>query len=67
MVASTLASVAHMYSTQKNSMTIPLTVNMWHKTTQTEAVKTLQGLGMLDMSVVLRVQGSVSSVVRWFR
>ena len=27
-----------MYSTQKNSMTIPLTVNMWHKTTQTEAL-----------------------------
>ena len=38
MVASTPASVAHMYSTQKNSMTIPLTVNMWHKTTQTEAL-----------------------------
>ena len=38
MVASTLASVAHMYSTQKNSMTILLTVNMWHKTTQTEAL-----------------------------
>ena len=27
-----------MYSTQKNSMTIPLTVNMWHKTTKTEAL-----------------------------
>ena len=27
-----------MYSTQKNSMTIPLTVNMWHKTTQTEVL-----------------------------
>ena len=27
-----------MYSTQKNSMTIPLTVNMWHKTTQTKAL-----------------------------
>ena len=38
MVASTPASVAHMYSTQKNSMTIPLTVNMWHKMTQTEAL-----------------------------
>ena len=31
MVASTPESVAHMYSTQKNSMTILLTVNMWHK------------------------------------
>ena len=38
MVASTPASVAHMYSTQKNSMTILLTVNMWHKMTQTEAL-----------------------------
>ena len=27
-----------MYSTQKNSMTILLTVNMWHKTTQTKAL-----------------------------
>ena len=35
MVASTLASVAHMYSTQK---TIPLTVNMWHKMTQTKVL-----------------------------
>ena len=38
MVASTLATVANMYSTQKNSMTISLTVNMWHKTTQLEAL-----------------------------
>ena len=38
MVTSTPASVANMYSTQKNSMTIPLTVNMWHKTTQIEAL-----------------------------
>jgi hypothetical protein len=27
-----------MYSTQKNSMTISLTVNMWHKTTKVEAL-----------------------------
>ena len=27
-----------MYSTQKNSMTIPLAVSMWHKTTKTEAL-----------------------------
>ena len=27
-----------MYSTQKNSITIPLTVNMWHKTTKIEAL-----------------------------
>ena len=27
-----------MYSTQRNSMTIPLTMNMWHKTTTIEAL-----------------------------
>ena len=36
-------------------------------TGQSRCVKTLQGLGMLDMSVVLWVQGSVSLMVRWFR
>ena len=30
-------------------------------------VKALQGLGMLDVSMALRVQGSVSSMVRWLR
>ena len=33
-----LATVANMYSTQKNSMTVSLTVNMWHKTTNLEAL-----------------------------
>ena len=37
-VDSTPATVANMYSTQKNSITIPLTVNMWHKTTKIEAL-----------------------------
>ena len=32
-----------------------------------DIVKTLQGLGMLNVSVVLWVQGSVISRVRWFR
>lgn len=38
MVTSTPASVATMYSTQKDSMTISLTVNMWHKMTRIEAL-----------------------------
>ena len=38
MVTSTPASVAMMYSTQKDSMTISLTVNMWHKTTKIKAL-----------------------------
>ena len=33
-----LATVANMYSTQKNSMTVSLTVNMWHKMTNLEAL-----------------------------
>ena len=37
-VASPPALVATMYSTQRNSMTIPLTMNMWHKTTTIEAL-----------------------------
>ena len=37
-VDSTPATVANMYSTQKNSITISLTVNMWHKTTKIEAL-----------------------------
>ena len=37
-VDSTLATLANMYSTQKNSMTISLTVNMWHKMTKIEAL-----------------------------
>lgn len=37
-VTSTPASVATMYSTQKDSMTISLTVNMWHKMTRIEAL-----------------------------
>jgi hypothetical protein len=37
-VASTLAVVANMYSSQKNSMTDSLTVNMWHKMTKLEAL-----------------------------
>ena len=37
-VASPLALVATMYSTQRNSMTIPLTMNMWHKTTIIEVL-----------------------------
>ena len=37
-VNSTLAKLANMYSTQKNSMTISLTVNMWHKMTKLEVL-----------------------------
>ena len=37
-VDSTPAKLANMYSTQENSMTISLTVNMWHKMTKTEAL-----------------------------
>ena len=37
-VASPPAIVATMYSTQRNSMTIPLTMNMWHKSTTAEAL-----------------------------
>ena len=37
-VDSTPAILANMYSTQKNSMTISLTVNMWHRTTKLEAL-----------------------------
>ena len=35
--------------------------------TTTIRVKTLQGLGMLDMSVVLWMQGFSDSMVLWFR
>ena len=37
-VNSTPASIANMYSTKKNSMTISLTVNMWHKMTKLEVL-----------------------------
>ena len=37
-VESPLAFIAHMYSNLKNSITISLTVNMWHKTTKTNAL-----------------------------
>ena len=37
-VASQPAIIANMYSTQRNSMTISLTVNMLHKTTKTIAL-----------------------------